>query len=113
MTKKLALILLILTLAGGQAFSQEQKGSGKNVNYTYESDGLGTIFGKKNALRARKPWQPNVGLAYSVTHRMGYNYTLTHLRYTYQADENGSSDIDSYLTEDGFWQVQLRRTNKF
>ena len=104
-------VLLMASVCFAQ--TEEPKGSGKNVNYVYQSDGLGTIFGEKNALHRGKQWRPDLGLAYSATHNMGYTYTLYHLRYTYASDANGSSDIDGYFTEDGFWQVQLRRKVRF
>jgi len=104
-------VLLLAPLA--HSAEQEPVGSGENVNYIYESDGLGTVFGEKNALHRGRAWRPEIGLAYSATHKMGYDYTLFHLRYTYEADADGYSDIDAYFTEDGYWQVQVRRTVHF
>lgn len=107
------LFMLLALFAPAIAHAEEPKGSGKNVNYVYESDGLGTVFGEKNAFHRGKPWRPDLGLAYSATHKMGYDYTLFHLRYTYEVDADGYSDIDTYFTEDGYWQVQVRRTVEF
>ena len=85
----------------------------RNVNYVYESDGLGTIFGEKNALRRGKGYKAPETYAYRVTKDSAWNYTLYKLRYTYQKDKDGHSDVDLAFTEDGYYKVLFRRTQEF